>query len=113
MELQNYITGEVEAKIRKLIEAKKIIAAIESEIKEGLLKVMQDNGITSSIKGNGYTIIRAKRDTIKFTGTEVPEEFAMTVVSKAKVKAKLVLEGELPADFELSTSEYLTFKESK
>jgi hypothetical protein len=104
------IPAEVQQKIITAVELKKELERYEAEIKEEMLKVMQDLDL-SFIKNDKITITRANRSTYSAEDlAQVDPELTKTVLDTTKVGKLVKLYGKTPKGVEVKNTEYLTWR---
>lgn len=103
------IPQEIELKIKTAIELKKELERYEREIKDDLLKAMQDNDIVS-IKNDSYTISLAHRATYSSKTSDIPAQFAKTVLDTSKVSTHEKLYGTVPEGIDKKVTDYVTWR---
>lgn len=103
------VPKEIEVKIMAAIDLKKQLEKYEKEIKEELLQAMQDHNILS-IKNDNYSITLASRSTYSPASSEIPTDFAKTVLDTSKVSTYEKLYGKTPNGVEKKTTNYITWR---
>lgn len=104
------IPAEVQRKIITAVELKKELEKYEAEIKEEMLKVMQDLDL-SFIKNDKITITRASRATFSAEDlSQVDPRLTKVVLDTTKVGQIAKLYGDTPKGVQVKNTEYLTWR---
>lgn len=104
------IPAAVQQKIITAVELKKELERYEAEIKEEMLKVMQDLDMTI-IKNDKITISRATRTTYSAQDlNEVESTYIKPTLDTTKVGQAAKLYGKLPKGIDSKQTEYLTWR---
>lgn len=110
MKVSTYsLPKEVERKILTAINLKKQLEEYDREIREEVLKAMQDNDVLS-IKNDTYTITRAVRRTYSADLDTVSKKYTKRVLDTQKCATHAKLYGELPKGISESQTEYITWR---